>query len=350
MRRWLTLLLAACAAAPTETELPAAPADGWVLVDATVLGGGPELVIEGATIGAQASAGAERLSLSGHWVVPAFIDSHVHLAYLPQGPALAAGGVAGAVDWAAPLRALRADPSGPDVVWSGPMITAPDGYPLSSWGADGYGLGVTTPEEASAAVGTLVEAGAQVIKIPVPTRGRDLSDEVLGAAVQAAHARGLKVGAHAVRPEHAERAARLDADILVHAPSGPLSDEAVAHWRSRYLVPTLSAFGGGEATRQLREAGTTILYGTDFGNTSALGISEAEVRGMMAAGMDGEAILTAGTTAPAEAFGFADLGHLRPGAQASLLVVDADPRVDPTVLSRPVAVLHRGRLVAGGWP
>lgn len=350
MIRWLLLTLAACAAAPGASPSDPPLVDGTALVGATVLGGASELVIQGDRIAPAGTLPQETVNLQGHWVVPAFIDAHVHLAYLPAGEGLAAGGIAGAVDWAAPLDAIRADPAGPDVVWSGPMITAPGGYPLNSWGANGYGLAVSTADEARAAVDTVLGAGARVVKLPVPTRGTDLGDDVLRAAIDAAHAKNVLVGAHATRPDDAARAGRLGADILVHAPSDPLSAEAVDTWKERALIPTISAFGGTSATRQLHEAGATILYGTDFGNTGVRGISESEIRGMMRAGMDGQAILTAGTRAPAQVFGFSDLGTLEPGAQASLLILDADPRVDPTVLARPIAVLHRGRLVAGAWP
>jgi imidazolonepropionase-like amidohydrolase len=46
-------------------------------------------------------------------------------------------------------------------------------------------------------------------------------------------------------------------------------------------------------------------------------------------------------------FGFDRLGAIAVGKDASLLVLDDDPLVDPTALARPRAVLHRGRLVAG---
>src|SRR5258705_12555677 len=45
------------------------------------------------------------------WVMPAIIDSHVHLAFWPVGKELADHGVAGAVDLAGPLDPLGALPA-----------------------------------------------------------------------------------------------------------------------------------------------------------------------------------------------------------------------------------------------
>lgn len=67
----------------------------------------------------------------------------------------------------------------------------------------------------------------------------------------------------------------------------------------------------------------------------------------MEAGLDGAAILAAGTRDPAARFGFPSLGAIAPGKEASLLVLDADPLTDPTTLGRPVGVLWRGRFLVG---
>lgn len=346
--KWLWLGLLGCGgvADAGPTDPPGESVSGVTYVGATVLGGGPsELSVSGDRIAA--AVDGPRVDLTGRFLVPAFIDSHAHVVYDPRRAELAAGGIAGVVDWAAPLDRLTADPAGPDVVWSGPMITAVDGYPLYTWGRDGYGLPVSTPDEGRAAVRTVLDAGATVVKLPLPAEGEGLTEATMSAIIDEAHTRGAKVGVHALSPSWAEQAARLDADVLVHAPNGPLSEEGAALWSGRALVPTISAFGGVEATRQLREAGATILYGTDFGNTRTAGISRAELDGMVRAGMDGEAILEAGTSAPAAFFGLDDLGSLEVGKQASFLVLDRDPRVDPLVLAEPVAVVHRGRLVAG---
>ena len=67
---------------------------------------------------------------------------------------------------------------------------------------------------------------------------------------------------------------------------------------------------------------------------------------MVKAGLDNKAILAAGTTVPAQFWGFGDgLGTLAAGHTASLLILDADPERDPLTLSRPLAVYLDGVLM-----
>ena len=63
---------------------------------------------------------------------------------------------------------------------------------------------------------------------------------------------------------------------------------------------------------------------------------------MLDAGMSGSAILSAGTREPATFWGFTDLGTLEVGKQASILILDADPRTDALSLARPVSVYISG--------
>ncbi|MCO4773016.1 MAG: amidohydrolase family protein [Deltaproteobacteria bacterium] len=341
--------VSACAATPlAPTPLPS---EGLVLVGATVVGQGQvSVTVAGESITAvgASSDGLPQQDLTGHFVVPAVIDAHVHLAYLPAGDDLARGGVAGAIDWAAPLGSLAAQPL--EVRFAGPIITAVQGYPTQGWGQNGYGLEVSDAAAGRAAVGTVAEAGATVVKIALGAGGPELSDEVLRAICEEAHSRGMLVGAHALRDDDARRAAEVGADILVHAPVEELSPATVAAWSSKAVIATISAFSGVASTRQLAEAGATVLYGTDFGNTRALGVSAPEIEGLVQAGLAAQGVLDAATSSPAEMFGLTRLGAIAAGKEASLLILDADPLLDPTVLARPVAVLHRGAVASGTLP
>lgn len=92
------LLLTACV--HSESALPVAGSGDLTLAGGTVVGQGRvDLGFEDGKIG---EAGGEVVDVSGRWIVPAFLDSHVHLAYRPEAEALVAGGIAGAVDLAAP--------------------------------------------------------------------------------------------------------------------------------------------------------------------------------------------------------------------------------------------------------
>lgn len=290
-------------------------------------------------------ADAEVVDLAGHWVSPAFIDSHVHFAYRRELEGMADGGVAGAVDMAAPVELFNASTAPLVVKISGPMVTAVGGYPTQSWGSNGYGLECADADAARTAVGTLAGLGAALIKLPV-TSSPVLEDDALAAAVEAAHGLGLKVASHALEDASALRAGTAGADVLAHTPTGRLSEETLALWTGDAVVSTLRAFGGSDTTvdnlRALRAGGATVLYGTDFGNTRTAGVDPDEIALLEEAGLDGAAILAAGTSTPAAYWGFEDLGVLRAGARASLMVLDADPRQSPATLAAPSSVYIDG--------
>ena len=146
----IAALVAVACAAPLD------PGPAWVLTGAKRPGGeAVALRVEHGRITAVAPTldpgELPVVDLGGRTIVPAFVDSHVHLTYAPAGPTLADHGIAAAVDLGAPLD--RLPPSdGPKVLVAGPLLTAPGGYPTQSWGRDGYGLEVADAKEGAAAV------------------------------------------------------------------------------------------------------------------------------------------------------------------------------------------------------
>lgn len=330
-------VLAACA-----TPLP----EAYVLARGRRPGGAPiELVVRAGRIESVDGPRPPELpvvDVEGAFLAPAVVDSHVHLAFLPRADAMLDHGVTAVVDLAAPLDRLPRG-QGLRVRNAGPMVTSVRGYPTTSWGRDGYGTEVDGPEAARAAVRKHLAAGADLIKVPFP----DLPDDAVAAVVQEAHAAGVKVLAHALSDADAARAARLGVDGLAHTPVEPLSAATVSAWEGRLVISTLGAFGGGpdavDNLRRLRAAGATVLYGTDFGNTRTPGVDPVELGLLRAAGLGGADVLAAATAVPARVWGFAELGALEPGKAADLLVLDADPWVDPGVLARPARVLHAGQ-------
>ncbi len=348
------LLLLACAphlASATDTGAPVPNVVGSVLLaGGTVVGLGVADVRIGegriVEVGAALDrAGAEVVDVSRRFLVPSFIDSHVHLAYLPAEGAMADGGIAAAVDLAAPIEFLAAPHGSFRVVASGPMVTAVAGYPTRSWGSGGYGLECVDSAAAVAAVDTLFAAGAEVIKLPI-TGGAQLDTASLTAAAALAHELGLPVVSHALSDSEAAVAAEVGADVLAHTPTGGLSAASAAAWTGRAVVSTLGAFGGSGTTLSnliaLQNAGATVLYGTDFGNTRAAGIDGRELELMAAAGLTPAEILTSGTSAPAAFWGLDDLGTIAVGKAGSLLVLSADPLADAAVLAEPEQVWLAG--------
>jgi predicted amidohydrolase YtcJ len=317
--------------------------EGLLLRNARLPGGAAvELGLLDGRLVEPASLGEGTLSqdLGGAYVVPAFIDSHVHLAYLPEVSAMADGGVAGAVDMAAPIPFLATDHAPMRIKAAGPMITAVDGYPTEAWGRDGYGLECADGAAAVAGVQSLHSAGAALIKIPI-TNPPVLGEEEIAQATAEAHRLGLKVASHATSDEGTAMAARAGVDALAHTPTAEISDTTVALWAGKAVVSTLYAFRSSHAPGtlgRLRAAGATVLYGTDFGNTRRPGIDPDELALLMEAGLDGAAIIEAGTSAPAAWWGFEELGSLEAGKAASFLVLGGDPLADPLLLASPAQV------------
>lgn len=330
--------LLACAS-PAFIDTAASDPGHFVLTGGTVVGRGvTDIEVEGGKIVAlgAVSPNATRIDVKGRWITPAAIDSHVHLAYLPMGAELAAGGIAAAVDLAAPVGFLAEDHAPLRLIAAGPMITAVGGYPTQGWGSDGYGREVTTATEAAGAVDDLRARGAGVVKIPLDS-GPTLSAEALAAAVGRAHTYGLRVATHALDDGEAAAARTAGMDVLAHTPVRPLEDATVAAWAGGAVVSTLRAFGGSVTTRgnlaALKTAGATVLYGTDFGNTRTAGIDATEIALLSSAGLTPAEILASMTSSPAAYWGLTDLGAVEVGKAASLLVLPRDPLSDPSVLA-----------------
>ena len=341
----------------------------FAVIGGTVLGHGPgTLVVRDGRIESISSDAVDESMPTIHankrFIAPAFIDSHVHLAYKFSAPELARGGIAAAVDLAAPLPFLARDLKPLHVLQAGPMVTAVTGYPTKSWGKDGYGLEVSGESAARAAVDQLFAAGARVIKIPVGDATGNgalsmaknpsmLSDAEMKAIVEQAHSHGMKVASHALNDIDVQRAAAAGVDVLAHTPTERLSDKTVASWSGRAVTSTLAAFRElGEPARNLRRlraAGAVVLYGTDMGYTTFPGINPLELGLLAKAGLDNKAMIAAGTTSAAKFWGFGNgLGTLAAGHTASFLILDADPEIDPLTLSRPIAVYLDGRLIDPG--
>lgn len=327
-------------------------AEGLLFVDGAVVGLGVAdiRVVDGkiSMLGELTAAPGETvIDLAGRWVTPAFIDSHVHLVYVPAGSAFVARGVAAAVDLAAPVAIFGADMSPLQVLATGPMVTAELGYPTQSWGSGGYGIECADAAAAVAAVDMLAGLGAAAIKLPV-TGAPQLPDDALAAAAARAHQLGLPVVSHALSDDQARRAALAGVDVLAHTPTEALTATTIAAWKGRTVISTLRAFGGSATTianlKALKAAGVTVLYGTDFGNTMTPGIDGSELALLQQAGLTPQEILAAGTSAPASRWaGFKGvLGEIAIGRDASFLVLAADPLKDPTILAGAEAVYLRG--------
>jgi imidazolonepropionase-like amidohydrolase len=245
---------------------------------------------------------------SGGVLFPGFVDAHVHIAF-SSSAAIVRGGVTTALDLGAPLGvAFESDHAPLRLGVSGPLLTAPGGYPTRSWGANGFGLEIANAESARAAVAMLSERGAAMIKVALePAEPPVLPDDVLHAIVLEAHARGLRVAAHALRAEAVSMVLRAGVDVLAHTPVDRLSDDVVAALGAArtWVISTVRAFGASRRARAnleaMAEAGCRIVYGTDLGNGAIQpGIDVAELSILAEVLGSEERALAAATSTAAE--------------------------------------------------
>jgi len=340
---------------------------------------------------------------AGNYVVPGMVDAHVHL-LLDGRPdpesvndenrtmqtynAAAAlrsavqAGVTTVRDLGAP-ETLSTDAAravaegvveGPRVVAAGQNITMTGGHAHFS------GREVDGVAEARTAAREQLKRGADVLKVMatggVLTEGArtgapELFVGEIEAVVRVAEAAGVPVAAHAHGLEGIKNAVRAGVDSVEH---GTYMDREAAELmaeRGTYLVPTTKALvgiseGGVEggipeyavekndaATDHHRaafetalDAGVPIAMGTDAGtpfNYHADAAEELEL--MVERGLSPERALEAATVDAADLLGLDDVGRVAEGYRADLLVLDADPREDPTAWQRPLAVVADGEVV-----
>ena len=305
---------------------------------------------------------------AGHnWVGPGIIDAHVHLAFGSAEEALC-GGVVGVRDLGSPRRdALRLRTGHrrppartPYIGVAGPMLTATNGYPSRSWGANGFASFLATPAQARLAVRGLAGDGVDVVKVAVE-RGPDdalpvPSTAVLRAVVEAAHGAGLNVVAHALTVEAVGRVIDAGVDELAHTPVEPLPEALVDRIAAAgvTVISTLQTFfstGSGRVAAAnaaaLHRAGVPLVYGTDLGNAGTrTGVDPRELDRLADAGLGRFGALRAATDRAAGVAGMRlRTGRLEQGRPAAAVLLNGDPLVEPGVWRVPRAVVCDGRLV-----
>ncbi len=190
--------------------------------DQTVVVRDGDIVAVGPAASVPVPSGAQVLDLRGKTVIPGFVMVHEHLFY-PTGPGVygnltesfvklyLAGGVTsmrtgGNMNGYSELNVAKAiargDKPGPWIDATAPYLNGPNPF--------GQMQSLTTPEQAREFVNFWADQGATSFKAYM-----NISREVLGAAIEAAHARHLKVTGHLCSVTYAEAAA-LGIDDLEH--------------------------------------------------------------------------------------------------------------------------------------
>ncbi|HVE62331.1 MAG TPA: amidohydrolase family protein [Mycobacteriales bacterium] len=310
--------------------------------------------------------GVRRIGGPGTWIGPGVVDTHVHLAFGPAAEGLR-GGLVGVRDLGAPpalaaavrSRGATVAVGSPLTAVAGPLLTAPGGYPSTTWGVDGFTRAVDSPESARAAVRALVADGVDLVKIALePSGGRPVPGPLeVAAVVAAAHAAGLPVTAHALTAEMVTRALDAGVDELCHVPDERLPAELVERIADAGIpvLSTIQTFfsGGSGATTagnaaSLVAAGVPLVYGTDLGNAGTRpGVDPRELDRLADAGLGRMGALRSATSLAAARLDDRRItGTLEVGAAPALVVLSADPLRDPSVWRTPLLVLVDGDATA----
>jgi imidazolonepropionase-like amidohydrolase len=259
--------------------------------------------------------------------------------------------------------ALNENPQNARLVAVGPVVTTVGGYP-------GFGLEVTSSDDAWQKINTLIDDGADLIKIAIEDdlpKGRRwpmLSPEDIGAIVKIAHARGLPIVAHISRARHLEIAIEAGVDDMAHMIVNPLPDDLVTRMidQDMYWEPTLELWdcvrrqhgadwdaAAIDNLGRFAAAGGKVALGTDFAGYICdfeLGMPMTEIALMQKAGMTPMQIIMAATKHAAQVCNLGpQLGTLEPGKIADIIVVVGDPLDDIAAMQNVRIVVHNGILI-----
>jgi len=318
-----------------------------------------DIAIDSGRIVASAPADAAVVDVAGGYLVPGFIDCHIHLAGPHTQEVLAAHGVTTGLDMSspAPLVSAMRGRTGVTDIRSGIMALT---SPASAHAARMRDIPaaqdslVTDTASAAEAVARRVAQGADYIKVVIDLPG--FEQDIVDAILAAAHAHGLKAVAHASRSDAVAMAQRAGVDILTHAPlDRPVTPAQAAELAAAgaVIVPTLAMMKGivervnpaggpgpsyaaaAASVTALHEAGVPVLAGTDANETPAAPASPPfgesfhdELGLLVEAGLTPLEALRAATSGPAEYFELTDRGRIEPGLRADLVLLEADPTVD----------------------
>ncbi len=321
-------------------------------------------------------AGADTL-VDGGFLVPGLVDAHCHVGIGPRGAVpLDEAAVqartdrdAGTLlirDCGSPVdtRPLQARPELPEIVRAGRHLGRPKRY------IPGLGVELDDPALLPDAVREQARAGDGWVKLVGDWIDREVGDlaplwpdDMLAAAIDAAHAEGARVTAHVFGTDALPGLIGAGIDCIEHGTG--LTDDLIDEMarRGTALVPTLinvenfpgiadgarrfpsyaahmrELYAGARGVvRRAAEARVPVYAGTDAGGGIRHGRIADEVAALHAAGVP-DALGAASWRARAW------LGRpgVEPGAPADLIVYRDDPRADPGALRHPELVLLRGR-------
>ncbi|HUU32728.1 MAG TPA: amidohydrolase family protein [Vicinamibacterales bacterium] len=398
----LAATLAVVVSWPLVAQTAAPPAAPLMIVNAAVVDTATGAVRRGqvvvlrdgriesvGTVPPAAAMAPRRVDVGGRYVVPGLIDAHVHIATATaMRAALESGvttvrsaGVSHFVDVGLRDLVKRGFLPGPDVLAAGYHVRP---QPAAEAFLDAPDLGdliagLTTPDALRRFVRFNLGRTVDWIKVLATERAgtpdtdprkQVYSEAELALVVAEAAARGVPVLAHAHGAEGALAAVKAGVRSIEHGTY--LSDETLTLMAQKgtFFDPTADvvndlAMPGGDydnaslqrrgqmmkpvlvdTIRRARALGVKIAAGSDTGyGPSSIARISREVLELVEAGLPALAALQSATTVNAELLKLeSQIGQVRPGFEADLIVVDANPLEQPRTLLDPLLVISNGRV------
>jgi imidazolonepropionase-like amidohydrolase len=327
-------------------------------------------------------AGAE--TVASGWVVPGLVDAHCHLGLDDEGGTSDAEAEQQALeDRDAGALLIRDAGSATDTSWMHEredlprLVRAGRHIARTRRYIRNYAHEVE-PDDLAAYVAQEAERGDGWVKLVGDWISRETGDlepsftaDEFATAIRVAHEHGAKVTAHcfgtAVLPglieagiDCIEHGTGLTADLVglmvehgtvlvptvMQTEKFPQYAEAGAEKFPAYSATMSDLYARRrDALMTAYDAGVRLFAGSDGGGVRRHGNIAGEVVAMAQMGMSNADALGAASWLARDWLGFAPT--LGEGAPADLVVYDADPLEDLSVLARPVCVMLRGHVVAG---
>jgi imidazolonepropionase-like amidohydrolase len=333
-------------------------------------------VVDG-RLSAEPAQGAETV-WDGGWILPGLVDAHCHVGLgqhgeIPMDETIAQAETERAVgalllrDAGSPTDTRGFDDRAdmPRIIRAGRHLARPKRYQR------GFAIELEDEWQLPDAIARQARWGDGWVKLVGDWIDRDLgdlaplwSDDVLEAAIDAAHANGARVTAHVFSEDALPGLIRAGIDCIEHGTGLTVDTVDLMVEYGTALVPTLiniENFPGiaaaaekypryqqhmralyqscGPRIAAAREAGVPIYAGSDAGSTVAHGRIADEVEALKGIGMTPTEALGAACWDAREWLRRPGLEH---GASADLVCYADDPRSGPEVLAAPSRVILRG--------
>jgi len=333
-------------------------------------------------------SGAEKvIDLGDATLLPGFIELHAHLGFqhIPADTVLKHG-ITTIRDVGGPLHQPYGGDGSLRVLTSGPIITAPGGYPIPELGAENIAIAVATERQARETVRSLVNGGAVVIKVALEPGGEAgapwtsghhhaehgnphaktshskktwplLPENIVKAIVDEAHQQGRKVAAHIGEAKGAKIAVNVGIDEWAHLPCDIIPDALLkkAVEQKVKTVTTLDTLskcpGVAHNAGILAALDGELLYGAEIAHPDIpWGIDAQELISMMhMANMQPIEVLRSATSKAGRHLNSPLLGTLQPGAPADMIAVKGNPAHALKTLEYPDLVMSGGKIVLNNF-